>query len=132
MEFHISPELKVVHPTKEQIESGEVIQTDVAELGFYNRDDGILPNVVKQVFAERKVYKNKEKECHKKGDKAGEHLYHNRQMTKKLIINSVYGVSLANSFALYDPDVARAICRCARVTLRDWLTKNLKDVVKEF
>ena len=142
MEFHISPELKVVHPTKEQIESGEVIPTDVAELGFYNRDDGILPNVVKQVFAERKIYKDKEKECEKKGDKAGAHLYHNRQMTKKLIINSVYGVSLANSFALYDPDVARAICRCARVTLRDWLTKHLneyyvspyllKDVIKEF
>lgn len=142
MEFHISPELKVVHPTKEQIESGEVIPTDVAELGFYNRDDGILPNVVKQVFAERKIYKNKEKECEKNGDKAGAHLYYNRQMTKKLIINSVYGVSLANSFALYDPDVARAICRCARVTLRDWLTKHLneyyvspyllKDVIKEF
>ena len=69
------------------------------------------------------IRKNKEKECEAAGDVLGAHLNHNRQMTKKLIINSVYGVSLTNSFPLYDPDCARAICRCARVTLRDWLSK---------
>lgn len=142
MQFNISPEVKVIHPTKEQIESGEVILTDVAELGFRRTDDAILPNVVKQVFAERKIYKNKEKECEAAGDVLGAHLNHNRQMTKKLIINSVYGVSLTSSFPLYDPDCARAICRCARVTLRDWLSvycneyytsaKLIKDVQKYY
>jgi hypothetical protein len=69
-------------------------------------------------------------------------LCHNRQMTKKLIINSMYGVSLAQGFHFYDPDIARCICRCARVTLRDWLsrycneyyisTKLLNDMNKYF
>lgn len=123
MMFNISPETVVRHPTKEQIESGEVIMSDVAEVGFLRTDDAILPNIVKKVFAERKIWKKKEEEAKIAGDKDMENLCHNRQMTKKLIINSVYGVSLAGSFHLYNPDCARAICRCARVTLRDWLSK---------
>ena len=142
MQFNISPETVVRHPTKEQIESGEVIMSDVAEVGFLRTDDAILPNIVKKVFAERKIWKKKESEAAEAGDKDMENLCHNRQMTKKLIINSVYGVCLANSFHLYNPDCARAITRCARVTLRNWLTKYLneyyisksliKDIEKEY
>lgn len=123
MMFNISPETVVKYPTKEQIESGEVILSDVANVGFLRTDDAILPNIVKQVFAERKVWKKKEEKAIEDGDLELANLCHNRQMTKKLIINSVYGVSLAGSFHLYNPDCARAICRCARVTLRDWLSK---------
>lgn len=42
MQFNISPETVVRHPTKEQIESGEVIMSDVAEVGFLRTDDAIL------------------------------------------------------------------------------------------
>ena len=142
MQFNISPETVVRHPTFEQIASGEVILSDVAEVGFLRTDDAILPNIVKQVFAERKIWKKKEEEAIAAGDTDAAGLYHNRQMTKKLIINSVYGVSLAGSFHLYNPDCARAICRCARVTLRDWLSKScneyytskycIKDIEKYF
>lgn len=127
MMFNLSPEVKVIRPTREQIESGEVILTDVNEVGFLRTDDAILPNIVKQVFAERKIWKAKEEEAIEAGDKEMENLCHNRQMTKKLIINSVYGVSLAPTFHLYDPDVARCICRCARVTLRDWLSRYCNE-----
>ena len=127
MMFNISPEVVVRHPTKEQIESGEVILSDVNEVGFLRTDDAILPNVVKQVFAERKVWKKKEAEAIEAGNMELAGLYHNRQMTKKLIINSVYGVSLAEGFHLYNPDCARAICMCARVTLRDWLSKYMNE-----
>lgn len=127
MMFNISPETVVRHPTKEQIESGEVILSDVNEVGFLRSDDAILPNIVKKVFAERKVWKKKEEEAIAAGDTEAAGLYHNRQMTKKLIINSVYGVSLATGFHLYNPDCARAICRCARVTLRDWLSKYCNE-----
>lgn len=142
MMFNMSPETKVIHPTRAQIESGEVIMTDVAEVGFLRTDDAIMPNVVRQVFAERKVWKDKEEEAIMAGDMELANLCHNRQMTKKLIINSMYGVSLAQGFHFYDPDIARCICRCARVTLRDWLsrycneyyvsTKMIKDIEKYF
>lgn len=127
MQFNISPEVKVIHPTKEQIESGEVIPTDINELGFKRTDDAILPNLVKLVFDERKEYKRLMKEAHKNGNKDLEDLYDARQGVKKIIINSMYGVCLTSSFHLYDIDCARAITRCARVTLRDWLAKNAND-----
>lgn len=127
MQFNISPETKVIHPTKEQIESGEVIPSDINELGFKRTDDAILPNLVKLVFDERKEYKRLMKEAHKNGDKDLEELYDARQAVKKIIINSCYGVCLTSSFHLYDIDCARAITRCARVTLRDWLSKSIND-----
>lgn len=127
MMFNISPETVVKHPTKEQIESGEVILSDVNEVGFLRTTDAILPNIVKKVFAERKIWKKKEGEAIEAGNTEEAGLYHNRQMTKKLIINSVYGVSLATGFHLYNPDCARAICRCARVTLRDWLSRYCNE-----
>lgn len=127
MQFNISPEVKVMHPTKEQIESGEVIPTDINELGFKRTTDAILPNLVKLVFDERAECKKKMKEAHKAGDKDLEDLYDARQGVKKIIINSMYGVCLTSSFHLYDIDCARAITRCARVTLRDWLAKSAND-----
>ena len=127
MQFNISPEVKVIHPTKEQIESGEVILTDINELGFRRTTDAILPNLVKMVFDERKEYKRLMKEAHKAGNKDLENLYDARQAVKKIIINSTYGVCLTSTFHLYDIDCARAITRCARVTLRDWLSKPIND-----
>lgn len=142
MMFNLSPEVKVIHPSAADVLSGKVILTDVNEVGFLRTDDAILPSIVKQVFGERKIWKDKEEAAIDAGDMELAALCHNRQMTKKLIINSVYGVSLAPTFHLYDPDVARCICRCARVTLRDWLsrygnayytsTKMIKDIEKYY
>ena len=142
MQFNISPEVKVIHPKKADIDSGKVILTDVNEVGFLRTDDAILPNVVKKVFDERKHYKNLMKKAEEEGNKEMAEVYDARQGVKKIIINSVYGVSLAPGFHLYDPDCARVICRSARVTLRDWLTRYLneyyvskaiiKDIEKEY
>jgi len=125
MQFMISPECKIAHPKKEDIESGRVIASDVAEVGFLNDPNAILPNIVKKVFDERKQYKKLMKEAKKNGDMALAALYDNRQGIKKIIINSMYGVCLTASFHMYDIDCARSITRCARVTLRDWLKKYL-------
>ena len=127
MQFNISPETLVKHPTKEQVESGEVILTDVNEVGFRRTTNAILPTIIKKVFDERKECKNKMKAAHKAGNKDEEKLWDARQQTKKLTINSTYGVCLTPSFHLYSIDCARAITRCARVTLRDWLSKNIND-----
>ena len=47
MQFNISPETLVIHPTKEQIASGEVILTDVNEVGFRRTDNAILPTTIR-------------------------------------------------------------------------------------
>ena len=127
MQFNISPETLVIHPTKEQIASGEVILTDVNEVGFRRTDNAILPTIIKMVFNERKHYKDLKKEAHKAGNKDLENLYDARQQVKKITINAMYGVCLTKSFHLYSIDCARAITRCARVTLRDWLSKSIND-----
>ena len=127
MQFNISPEILVKHPTKEQIDSGEVILSDVNEIGFKRTDDAILPSFMRKVFAERKYWKDKKKEAHKEHNKELEDIAETRQLVKKRIINSAYGTFLCPSFHLYSIDVGRAITRCARVTLRDWLTKNVND-----
>lgn len=127
MQFNISPETLVIHPTKEQIESGEVILSDVNEVGFRRTDDAILPTIIKQVFNERKHFKDLKKQAHKEHNKDLEDLYDARQQVKKITINSMYGVCLTPSFHMYSIDCARAITRCARVTLRDWLSKTIND-----
>lgn len=142
MQFNISPEVLVKHPTKEQIESGEVIPSEVAEVGFRRTDDAILPSISKKVFNERKELKKKMKEARKAGDNDLAQLYDSRQLVKKLIINSIYGVCLQPAFHLFNIDCARSITRCARVTLRDWLKKSfdkyyvskylIKDIPKYF
>ena len=125
MQFNISPEVVVKHPKKEDVESGKVILTDVAEVGFLRTDDAIIPSIAKKVFAERKEYKRLKAEAAARGDNDAKMRYHNIQLNKKNIINSLYGVCLTDSFHLYNIECARAICRCARVTLRDWLKKYL-------
>lgn len=130
MQFNISPETVCPHPTKEQIESGEVILTDVNNVGFYRTDDAIIPSIVKKVFAERKEYKRLKAEAGERGDNVEKMRCHNIQLNKKNIINSLYGVCLSPTFHLYNIDCARAICRCARVTLRDWLTRYLNEYYK--
>ena len=99
--------------------------SDVNEVGFLRTDNAILPTIVKKVFDERKHYKDLMKQAEKAGDAKLAALYDNRQGVKKIVINSMYGVCLAPGFHMYDIDCARAITRCARVTLRDWLKKYL-------
>lgn len=118
MMYNISPETLVIKPTKEQIESGEVIRSEINGVGFRRTDDAILPSVVKKVFAERAMYKKLKKEAHEAGDFVKELIYDNLQLGKKEIINSVYGVSLNSNFHLFNIDCARSITRCARVTIR--------------
>ena len=123
MQYNISPEVKCIKPTESQINSGEVIETDINGVGFYRTNNAILPSVVKQVFDERKEYKKLMKKYYSENNKVMGEVYFNKQNVKKLIINSIYGVSLTKTFHLYDIDCARVILRSARVTLRDWLRR---------
>lgn len=118
MMYNISPEVKVIKPTKEQIESGEVIQSEINGVGFKRTDHALLPDIIRQVFAERLDAKAKKKEFEKAGDEVRAAYYERVQQCKKLVINSCYGVCLNANFHLYDIDCARAITRGGRDTIR--------------
>ena len=118
MMYNISPEVKVIKPTKEQIASGEVIQSEINGVGFKRTDDALLPSIIRQVFAERLDAKNRVKTAKKDGNELDAIYYDRKQQAKKLIINSCYGVSLNANFHMHDIDCARAITRGGRDTIR--------------
>ena len=118
MMYNISPEVKVIKPTKEQIESGEVIQSEINGVGFKRTDNALLPDIIRQVFAERLDAKAKMKAARDAGNADEDAYWDFKQASKKLIINSCYGVCLNANFHLFDIDCARAITRGGRDTIR--------------
>ena len=118
MMYNISPETKVIWPTKEQIESGEVIQSEINGVGFRRTDNAILPSVVRKVFGEKDYYSKLKKQALKEGNKELAVYYDSQRTNKKIIANSVYGVCLNEYFPFYDIDCARAITRGGRVCIR--------------
>lgn len=118
MMYNISPEVKVIKPTKEQIASGEVIQSEINGVGFKRTNNALLPDIIRQVFAERLDAKNKMKDAIKEHNEIAELYWNFKQLAKKLIINSCYGVCLNVNFHLFDIDCARAITRGGRDTIR--------------
>lgn len=118
MMYNISPETKVIKPTQEQIDSGEVIRSEINGVGFRRTTDAILPSAVKKVFDEKDYYSKLKKQAIKAGDEEKTIIYNCLRENKKKIANSMYGVCLNKHFALYDIDCARAITRGGRVCIR--------------
>lgn len=118
MMYNISPETKVIKPTKEQIESGEVIRSEINGIGFKRTSDAILPSAVKKVFSEKDYYSKLKNKALKEGDEEKAVIYDCLRTNKKQIANSMYGVCLNENFMLYDIDCARAITRGGRVCIR--------------
>lgn len=118
MQYNISPETKVIKPTQEMIDSGNLIKSQINGV-YYRKDiDGVLPQIVRYFFAQRKAYKKKMFECSTIGDKSGEQYFDSLQMIYKILINSMYGVLLNEYFPFHDVDNARAITRGGRVLIR--------------
>lgn len=115
MMYNISPETKVIKPSQAEIDSGTLIQSDINGVWFKRSEHAILPDIVKEVFNERMYFKNLKNEA--KTPELKE-FYDRRQLQKKLIINSIYGVCLNAGFHLFDIDCARCITRAARQCIK--------------
>lgn len=116
--YNISPETRVIKPSAEDILSGKVIRSEVNGVGFLRTDNAILPCVVSKIFDERLKFKLLMQEAEKAGDKVAADRYRTLQLTRKKLINSLYGACLYKNFHLFNIDCARSITRCARVTIR--------------
>lgn len=118
MSYNISPETKVIKPTKEMIESGDYIKSEINQVWYSRNPKAILPAVVKKVFNEKDHYTDLRKQAYKDQNKELWQLYNNLRENKKIIANSVYGVCLNKHFHFFDIDNARAITRGGRVCIR--------------
>lgn len=76
---------------------------------IFNGKTGLLDGFVKQVFDERKKYKNMFKDFSKSGDSHLAQKYDLFQLVKKIIANSLYGCISNAYFVLFDLDMAKSI-----------------------
>jgi DNA polymerase elongation subunit (family B) len=111
--YNISPETKVFNPTNTE----GLIKSRVNGI-YYKREEGIFPKIIKKVFNERKMYKQKMFECEKLMDFEGAEYYDSMQLIRKILLNSIYGVLLSEYFHFYDVDNARAVTRGGRCHIR--------------
>jgi DNA polymerase elongation subunit (family B) len=130
MQYNISPETKVIKPSKELIDSGMLIRSEVNGVYYKRTDNAVLPTIVKQIFDERKHFKKLKHQAEEAGDKALAAYYDSQQHIRKILINSMYGVLANKYFHFYDVDNARAITRGGRVTVR-YLAACANSYVKD-
>jgi DNA polymerase elongation subunit (family B) len=124
IQYNISPETKVTNPTQAQIDSGNLIQSEVNGVWYDKTKKGILPEIVQRIFDERKAFKS-EMFNYKKGS-AEYGFYDRQQHIRKILINSMYGVLINEFFHFYDVDNARSITRGGRVLIK-YLSETTND-----
>lgn len=76
---------------------------------FRTDKPSVLSTILDKWFDERVLYKNKMKECYKKGDKIGGEKYHLLQYTMKILLNSLYGATALPSFRYGNVILSEAI-----------------------
>tara|TARA_R110001606_G_scaffold14319_2_gene60672 strand:+ start:11957 stop:14539 length:2583 start_codon:yes stop_codon:yes gene_type:complete len=123
-QYNISPETKVINPTQAQKDSGTLIESEINGIWYDKTEKGVFPEIISELFAIRKAYKQ-EMFKHKKGTvEYGE--FQRLQHCYKIALNSIYGISINEFFHFYDVDNARAITRGGRVLIR-YLSETTND-----
>jgi DNA polymerase elongation subunit (family B) len=117
LQYNVSPETKVYNPSKEQIERENLIRTPLNGI-YYRREVGILPQIVKTIFDERKFFKSEMFKAEKAKDYKLAEYFNAQQLIRKILINSMYGVLINDFFHFYDVDNARVITRGGRTLIR--------------
>ena len=106
IQWNISPETKIMNPTGD---TSHLIST-VRENQFYRKDkQGIVPEIVDDIFNLRKKWKDEYNKAKKTTDKAYASYCYNLQLNYKILANSFYGVLGHRSFVFYDMDNASVI-----------------------
>ena len=81
---------------------------------FANKEPGIVPKILENLFNERVKYKKLMKESTNQADKDR---YDNMQYSYKILLNSTYGFFGYQRSRLYDVDVAQSVTAVGRDTL---------------
>jgi DNA polymerase elongation subunit (family B) len=111
--INISPETKVMNP--DNVEG--LIKGHSPGL-YYKKEQGILPKIVSDIFAERKQFKKLMEDAQTSGDKDSESYYDSQQLIRKILINSVFGCCASTYFHYFDLDNAGEITRGGRTVIQ--------------
>jgi DNA polymerase elongation subunit (family B) len=112
---------------------------------LFDRDkSGFLGDIMKRLFDERMIYKNKMKEAQKKAvssqnvDERRKYesdaiKFNNFQSAKKIQLNAAYGSLGSKYFRFYNPELARSVTlsgRAVLLTVKDKITKSVQEKYK--
>lgn len=131
---NMSPETKVgrVSASVDQILAKKLecdLKTDDVALcanGVTFRRDrqGVMPEILTYLFDSRSRYKTMAKDAKKAGQKADAVKYDLMQMTFKIILNSIYGVSGNEEFRFYDADIAEGVTATGQALIQ-WVAHDI-------
>jgi len=156
MQYSISPDTivdKVVDVTVDKlvykkVDTGFLKEnnwTMTANGQLFRREKGFLPELMENMFAQRKAFKKKmidyEKEYEsKKNTATKEELkaltnniskYNNLQMAKKICLNSAYGAMANNFFRHFDKRIAEGITLSGQLSIR-WIERKINEYLNRF
>jgi DNA polymerase elongation subunit (family B) len=150
MQWNMSPETLYERRTnitvKEMLEEVEIPPTlsdlSLAANGhfFTRKAQGLFPEVVEKIFAERIFYKKKMVEAQKEYEKTKEKsllsdisAFNNRQLASKILLNALYGATANRFFRFYDTRIAEGITKTGQFiiqrvgnALNDYMNKTMK------
>ena len=138
MQYNISPETLMEDVPKWEGEIDDLV-TGQAKLpkvengsmagnGWYFRNDmqGFLPELMQQLYDDRVTYKKLYLEAEKANDDVNKSKYNNRQMARKISLNSAYGAIGNEYFRYFDIRKAEAITMSGQLAIR-WIERKMND-----
>lgn len=106
MQWNISPETKVLGGNPNDM---SLIRTYRPDLFYKNTTKGVVPEIVEDIFNQRKYWKDLYNQVKKTDDKVYARYCYNLQLNFKILANSIYGVLGNKHFVFYDIDNAECV-----------------------
>jgi len=101
---------------------------------FSNKKDSVLKIILSKWFDERVEYKNKMKEGYKSGDKVKGELFHLKQYTMKILLNSLYGATALPSFRYGNVILSEAITLTGQRIIQEsslFVNKHMNELLND-
>ncbi|MAH43952.1 DNA polymerase [archaeon] len=142
MQYNISPETlredlprwfgEMDELVKGKIDLPDVKDASMAGNGWYFRNDvqGFLPELMQQLYDDRVKYKELFLEAEKANDDVNKSKYNNRQMARKISLNSAYGAIGNEYFRYFDIRKAEAITMSGQLAIR-WIERKLNEYMNQ-
>jgi len=93
---------------------------------------GIIPSLLERWYAERQVMQEKKKEAITAGDSTAIAHWHNRQLVKKINLNSLYGALLNQGCRFYDKRIGQSTTLTGRCITRHMGAKCNEVIVGKY
>jgi DNA polymerase elongation subunit (family B) len=92
---------------------------------LWNKEkQGLFPEIVLKMYAERVEYNKLKKEAKQANDSNGVSRYHNLQLVKKIVLNSLFGATGNPAFRFYQNDYAEGITIHGQLAIR-WVAQDI-------